>query len=138
MLLIACANVASLLLARASSRRHEMALRLALGAGRGRIVRQLLTEGLILARWPAPLGTALAWAASAALVRFMSTPQLPIDIDVAPNPRVLAFTAAAALATALVFAIVPALHATAIDPAGALDVRRPRDPRAIARGCRCW
>jgi predicted permease len=119
-LLIACANVACLLLTRASARRHEMTLRLALGAGRSRIVRQLLTEGLILAAVGGALGTALAWAASAALVRFMGTPQLPIDIDVAPNTRVLAFTALVAVATAVVFAVAPALHATAIDSAGTL------------------
>ena len=120
-LLIACANVACLLLARASSRRQELALRLALGAGRARVVRQLVTEGLLLAIAGGGLGIGLAWAASAGLVRLMSTPLLPIDVDVAPNPRVLAFTAAVAMASALLFAVLPALHATAVGPTAAFS-----------------
>jgi predicted permease len=120
-LLIACANVASLLLARASSRQREMALRLALGAGRWRIVRQLLTEGLVLAIAGGALGTAFAWGASRGLVRLMSTPQLPIAIDLTPNLRLLVFTAAVSVGTALLFAVAPALWASASDPASALS-----------------
>ena len=119
-LLVACANVAGLLLSRASSRQREMALRLALGAGRGRVVRQLFTEGLVLAFAGAVLGTAVAWAASRALVALMSTRNLQIDLDLSPNPRVLAFTAATAMLTAVIFALVPARQATRTDTAGAL------------------
>jgi putative ABC transport system permease protein len=139
-LLIACANVASLLLARASSRQREMALRLALGAGRWRIVRQLLTEGLVLSIAGGALGTAFAWGASRSLVRLMSTPQLPIAIDLAPNLRLLAFTAAVSVGTALLFAVAPALWATASDPASALSTgtrvsrTRSRWLRALVSG----
>ena len=139
-LLIACANVASLLLARASSRQREMALRLALGAGRWRIVRQLLTEGVVLALAGGALGTACAWGASRALVRLMSTPQLPIAIDLTPNLRVLGFTAAVSVGTALLFAVAPALWATSSDrrapcrPGRAPAGTRSRWLRALVSG----
>ena len=119
-LLVACANVASLLLARASSRQREMALRLALGAGRSRVVRQLFTEGLVIAFAGAALGTALAWAASRTLVALMSTRNLQIDIELGPNLRVLAFTATTTMLTAVLFALVPARQATKTDPASTL------------------
>jgi putative ABC transport system permease protein len=124
-LLIACANVASLLLARASARRREFAIRLALGAGRGRIIRQLLVESLLLSSSGAAFGILLAWASSRFLVGVISTRGLTVAFDLQPNWRVAAFAAFTAIATALLFGLAPALQSTADGPAGALkdDVR---------------
>jgi putative ABC transport system permease protein len=110
-LLVACANVASLLLARGSSRRSELAVRAALGAGRGRLIRQLVAEALVLGLAGGAVGVLLAHAAVRALVwaRPADIPRLDaVRVDV----TVLAFTLACALLTALVFGILPALHAT--------------------------
>ena len=111
-LLVTCANLATLLLARSSARRQEIALRLALGASRSRVTRQLMTESLLLSTLGGAGGIALAYIASDLLVQIMSrgTPQ-PIVLDLAPNLRTLAFTLAASLAAGLVFSIVPSLRA---------------------------
>ncbi len=108
-LLIACANVANLLLARAGARQREMAIRCALGASRWRVVRQLLTESALLGMAGALLGLATAWAGVRALAA--AKPYLPFQKSAAVDGRVLAFTLAAAVATVLLFGLAPALAA---------------------------
>ena len=110
-LLVACANVANLLLARAEARHRELAIRSALGAGRTRIVRQLLAESLLLATAGAALGLALAAAGLRALIAF-SPPNVPRLDAIGMDGRVVAFTAAIAVLTSLVFGLVPALQAS--------------------------
>ena len=115
-LLIACANIANLLLARASARRHELSVRLALGASRMRIARQLIAESLLLSITGAALGLLFAQWGSRLLIQQLSPDDQAIMLDLAPDWRVLAFTAGVAVATALIFGTVPALRGTRIDP----------------------
>ena len=124
-LLIACLNVANLLLARSSARAREFAVRAALGSGRARLVRQLLVEGLLLAAMGGIAGVAIA----AALVKYFvrSNPiELPIGSDVTVNLPVLLFTALLTMATALVFGMAPAWSGSRADPGAGL--------RAAGRG----
>ncbi len=119
-LLIACANLANLMLARASAREREIAVRMALGASRGNLIRQLLAESLLLAGVGAALGAALAQGLSRFLIAFLSTEGNPLFIDLAPDWRVLAFTTGLALLTCVLFGLTPALRATQAAPSAAM------------------
>ena len=110
-LLIACANVASLLIARAAGRQKEIAMRLALGATRARIVRQLLVESLFLAALGGAVGVAIAAVTTRFLLHFLPTSDVPSAITAAIDSRALAFNFALALATGVIFGLVPALRA---------------------------
>ena len=129
-LLIACANVANLLLARAAKRQREMSTRLAIGAGRGRLITQLLTESMVLAI----LGAALAIALTAWTQRLITSVEfpfpLPIDLSTGIDWRVALFTLAATLMTNLAFGLLPALRATRIDLVSALKVTTTEGFRA--------
>jgi len=129
-LLIACANIANLLLARATTRHREIAVRQALGAGRMRLIRQLLTESLLLALAGGALGVALASLASRLLLIMVSTGPQPLPLNVSPDARVLAFTFVLTLMTAVLFGTAPALHATRIELVSSLKERGATSARA--------
>jgi putative ABC transport system permease protein len=120
-LLIACANVSNLLLVRSFARQHEMTLRIALGAGRGRLLRQLLTEGLILSAFAAVGGLLVAYACRNVLVLFFPPRGgIPLDLSASLDGRVVAVSGAVCVVSTLFFALVPALQASRGDLAGSL------------------
>jgi len=121
-LLITCANLANLLLARASIREREMAVRLAVGASRLRIMRQLLVEALLLAFIGTAIGAGLAQLLSRFLVASIGTTSDVVFLDVTPDVRVLGFAAGVAALTCIFFGLTPALKATSINPGAAMKV----------------
>ncbi len=110
-LLIACANLANLLLGRAASRRREIAVRLALGAGRGRVLRQMLAEGMLLSAAAGVLGVLLAWWLAGTLITTMSNGGDRIALNSRPDLRVLAFAVFITMTACLLFSLAPALQA---------------------------
>jgi predicted permease len=119
-LLIACANIASLMLARSAARRKEIAVRLAMGASRSRLIRQLLTECVLLSCAGAVLGVLFARWGSALLVRLISTTGNPIFLHLTLDGRILSFTAGVAVLTGLLLGILPAFRSTRVSLASAM------------------
>lgn len=137
-LVIACVNLANLTLARASARAREIAVRLAIGASRWRLIRQLLLESLLLAGVGALAGTGLADVLSRSIIWFLSTRGNRIALDANADWRVLAFASAAAVLTCVFFGLAPAIRSSRIPPAAALSGGRSaagrRERYAVQRG----
>ena len=131
-LLIACVNIANLLLARGTARRYELGVRLALGGSRGRLARQLLIESLIFAVLGAIGGLVIAQWSGQALVAQMSTPVQQIALDLSFDWRVMAFTAAVSLVTASTFGTVSAFRSTRIAPLDVLKMRAQANSSSAA------
>ena len=120
-LLIACANLANLMLARAGARERQITIRLALGATRARMIRELLSESLLLSVAGAICGLFLAFAVSRMLVAFISTPDSQTFLDLGMDWRVMAFTTGLAVLTTVFFGLMPAVRATRAEPATLLQ-----------------
>jgi len=128
-LLIGCANVSNLLLARGAVRQREIAIRMALGSGRGRLVRQVLTESLLLSFLGAGLGVLVAVWGTSLLVKF-----LDVSLDLSPDPRVLGFTAGVAILTGLLFGLAPAWQGAHADPMEAMKAGQRGSIRGAGSG----
>lgn len=134
-LLISCANVANLMTAQAMARQREMALRVAIGAGRWRLVQLVVTECACLASFAAALGACLAWWAAPFVADMIATPDNPVRLILPADWRVLGFGVALAVAVTILFGLAPALRASGVKPASALKggdaLERPRTMRLL-------
>jgi predicted permease len=119
-LLIACANIANLLLARASARRHALAVQLSIGAGRTRLIQQMLIECMLLSIGGGMLGIAVAWWCDRVLPRWASGEAAGIPLNLAPDARILAFSLMTAVVTGILSGLAPALQSASVDPASVL------------------
>jgi putative ABC transport system permease protein len=120
-LLVACANVGNLLLARGLARRHELSVRVALGASRSRLVRQLFAESVLLSTIGAAIGIALAPIAGRVVIAFLSTARAPIALDLALDWRIIGFTVMTMVITTMVFGVMPAVRASRVSPIEAMQ-----------------
>ena len=136
-MLIACANVASLLLARAAARRHEIALRSSLGASRGRIVRQLLAESLVLCGLGLLVGVLLARGALVFLEQLVP-PGMPLFARPTLDLRTLGFTMIVSLTAGVLFGLAPAIHATTLGLGSALKASGRGVSGSSRAGARSW
>lgn len=130
-LMICCANVAGLMLARAADREREIGIRQALGAGRARLLRQMLAESALLAVLAAVVGVAVAWLLNRLILRFLPALPVPVRLEVGLDLQVLAFTALVALLTGVAFGIFPALRASGLV---VLEALRGGGPRVTSGG----
>ena len=130
-LLIACANVANLMTAKATARMREMALRISIGAGRGRLIQLVLIESAWIAFLAASLGSAFAWWSAPVVIRLISAPDNPVRLALSADWRVLSFAFALASAVTLLLGMAPALRASNVRPASAL--KGGEDPHARKR-----
>ncbi len=137
-LLIACANLANFLLARAATRRHETATRLALGSSRGRIIRQSLTETLLLSLTGGALGLAIAFAATRALIAFLRQGNSYTTLSSAPDLTVLFFTLAVSLVTGLLFGLAPAFASARTGATSTLSSSSRTTQASGGRASRLW
>ncbi len=137
-LLIACANLANFLLARAATRQREIATRLALGSSRRRIVRQSLIEALSLSMVGGVIGLAIAFAATRALIAFVSQGSTNTTLSSTPDATVLLFTLAASLFTGLLFGLAPAIISASTGAAGSLSSNARTAQASQGRGSRLW
>jgi predicted permease len=132
-LLIGCANIANLLIARGTARSKEVAIRLSIGASRARLIRQLLTESLLLALMGGALGLLLARLSLNAIGSMIAAGSTPVDLDLQPSLTVLAFTTAVSVAAGLLFGLAPALNATRVDMSPALKTTGASVARLLRR-----
>ena len=134
LLLLACSNLANLLLARSMARRREISVRLAVGAGRGRIIRQLMAENLLLAAIGGATGIALALWLSNSLIGMMSASGLSMMFEIRPDLRVLGFTAAMSLLTCFLFGLIPSWQVSRLGSNPTLKEGRMGDRASLRRG----
>jgi predicted permease len=133
LLLITCANIAGLLLARAAARTREVAVRLSIGATRTRLIRQLLTECIVLSGLGGLMGVGVAYWCDEVLPKWASSGSLPIPLNLTPDSRVLLFSIVVVLLTGTLFGLAPALHAAEIEPMQALKANATFNARGAAK-----
>ena len=137
-LLIACVNVANLLLARSAARSREVAIRVCVGGGRWRLVRQFLTESLVLALCGGAVGILFAIWGTQSILALLQTEERPIFLDAAVNLRMLSFTAVVSMLSGVAFGLLPAVRSTRVDLSPALKGLDVTAAAIAGRSARPW